>query len=213
MSSKNKLYWYCQIIGWLLLFAINGLLLITLGKTEKKIWLSVSLFCVSGFIITHLMRYFIRLFDILKKNFKKATGQMILITVIFSIFLGAASECIDLIIDYVPKSMEKLNWTERILAASANSMLILLVWNCLYYTFHFIEKNRKQELDTIRLESLVKSLQLQTIKSHINPHFIFNSLNSIRALIDENPQRARTAITELSNILRSSMQVAKVETV
>jgi LytS/YehU family sensor histidine kinase len=54
---------------------------------------------------------------------------------------------------------------------------------------------------------------LQTIKSHINPHFIFNSLNSIRALVDENPSRARTAITELSNILRSSMQTEKAETV
>ncbi|HMG66792.1 MAG TPA: histidine kinase, partial [Chitinophagaceae bacterium] len=53
----------------------------------------------------------------------------------------------------------------------------------------------------------------KTIKSHINPHFIFNALNSIRALIDENPLRARTAITELSNILRSSMQTEKQETV
>jgi len=38
-------------------------------------------------------------------------------------------------------------------------------------------------------------------------------LNSIRALVDENPVRARTAITELSNILRSSMQAEKLETV
>jgi two-component system LytT family sensor kinase len=53
---------------------------------------------------------------------------------------------------------------------------------------------------------MVKSLELKTIKSHINPHFIFNALNSIRALVDENPERARTAITELSNILRSSMR-------
>jgi LytS/YehU family sensor histidine kinase len=59
----------------------------------------------------------------------------------------------------------------------------------------------------------VKELELKTIKSHINPHFIFNALNSIRALIDENPIRARRAITELSNILRSSMQSEKLETV
>lgn len=64
----------------------------------------------------------------------------------------------------------------------------------------------------MRMESLVKELQLKTIKSHINPHFIFNALNSIRALVDENPERARTAITELSNILRSSMQAEKTET-
>jgi LytS/YehU family sensor histidine kinase len=76
-----------------------------------------------------------------------------------------------------------------------------------------VESNRRQQLDTFRLEAMVKSLELKTIKSHINPHFIFNSLNSIRALVDENPQRARTAITELSNILRSSMQAEKMETV
>ena len=68
-------------------------------------------------------------------------------------------------------------------------------------------------MDTLQLEALIKELELKTIKAHINPHFIFNSLNSIRALIDENPSRARTAITELSNILRSSMQVDKAETV
>ena len=60
---------------------------------------------------------------------------------------------------------------------------------------------------------MVKELELQTIKAHINPHFIFNSLNSIRALVDENPQRARKAVTELSNILRSSLQSEKMETV
>jgi LytS/YehU family sensor histidine kinase len=47
----------------------------------------------------------------------------------------------------------------------------------------------------------------------VNPHFIFNSLNGIRALVDENPERARSAITELSNILRSSLSAEKAETV
>ena len=79
--------------------------------------------------------------------------------------------------------------------------------------WHYLERNRKDEVDKLNLEKTVKELELNTIKSHINPHFIFNSLNSIRALVDENPQRARTAITELSNILRSSMQVEKMETV
>ena len=64
---------------------------------------------------------------------------------------------------------------------------------------------RQNQLDNLKLEALVKSLELKTIKSHINPHFIFNALNSIRALIDEDPVRARKAITALSNILRSSM--------
>ncbi|HVZ95804.1 MAG TPA: histidine kinase [Chitinophagaceae bacterium] len=93
------------------------------------------------------------------------------------------------------------------------TLLLISLWLLVYMMWHYLMRNRKNEIDKISLEKTVKELELNTIKSHINPHFIFNSLNSIRALVDENPQRARTAITELSNILRSSMQVEKMETV
>lgn len=94
-----------------------------------------------------------------------------------------------------------------------STFILIALWLSLYMVWHYLLRNRKDEIDKISLEKTVKELELNTIKSHINPHFIFNSLNSIRALVDENPQRARTAITELSNILRSSMQVEKMETV
>ncbi len=93
------------------------------------------------------------------------------------------------------------------------TFILMALWLLLYMVWHYLERNRKDEVDKLSLEKTVKDLELNTIKSHINPHFIFNSLNSIRALVDENPPRARTAITELSNILRSSMQVEKMETV
>jgi len=93
------------------------------------------------------------------------------------------------------------------------SIILVAMWLLIYLVWHYILKNRNDQLDKLKLESTVKELELKTIKSHINPHFIFNSLNSIRALVDENPERARKAITELSNILRSSMQAEKAETV
>ncbi|MGH2646501.1 MAG: sensor histidine kinase [Ginsengibacter sp.] len=93
------------------------------------------------------------------------------------------------------------------------NFILIALWLLLYMVWHYLERNRKDELDKLSLEKTVKELELNTIKSHINPHFIFNSLNSIRALVDENPTRARSAITELSNILRSSMQIEKMETV
>jgi len=94
-----------------------------------------------------------------------------------------------------------------------NTLMLIAIWMLIYIVYHFVEKNRNDQLDRLKLESTVKELELKTIKSHINPHFIFNSLNSIRALVDENPMRARRAITELSNILRSSMHAEKSETV
>ena len=48
-------------------------------------------------------------------------------------------------------------------------------------------------------------IELNHLKSQLNPHFIFNALNSIRALVDENPVKSKQAINQLSNILRSSL--------
>jgi Histidine kinase len=93
------------------------------------------------------------------------------------------------------------------------NILLITLWFLAYIVYHYVERNRKDQVSQLKLESTVKELELKTIKSHINPHFIFNSLNSIRALVDENPERARKAITELSNILRSSMKAEKAETV
>jgi LytS/YehU family sensor histidine kinase len=111
------------------------------------------------------------------------------------------------------ESGRKLSFIAKLVGETVDNGLFVLPWLLIYYFYHFIAKSRRQQMDTLQLEGLIKELELKTIKAHINPHFIFNSLNSIRALIDENPSRARTAITELSNILRSSMQVDKAETV
>jgi hypothetical protein len=111
---------------------------------------------------------------------------------------------------------ENGEWThddKRNLIGIYQNLLLIAIWLLIYIVYHYVEKNTNDRLDRLRLESSVKELELKTIKSHINPHFIFNSLNSIRALVDENPERARTAITELSNILRSSMHAGKSETV
>jgi LytS/YehU family sensor histidine kinase len=52
-------------------------------------------------------------------------------------------------------------------------------------------------------------IELNNLKSQLNPHFIFNALNSIRALVDENPAKSKQAINQLSNILRNSLASEK----
>jgi len=134
---------------------------------------------------------------------------MIFTSILFSVLILSSIEIFNLAVE----SKQKLSFFQKILGSTIDNGLFLLPWLLIYYFYHYYDKSQKQQLDTLKLESLVKELELKTIKAHINPHFIFNSLNSIRALIDENPDRARNAITELSNILRSSMQTEKVEAV
>jgi len=91
--------------------------------------------------------------------------------------------------------------------------MILLVWSLLYFSVQFFDKSQAIRIESLIWEAAVKDFELKTLKSQLNPHFIFNALNSIRALIDENPPKAQTAITQLSNILRYSLRTERIETV
>jgi LytS/YehU family sensor histidine kinase len=69
------------------------------------------------------------------------------------------------------------------------------------------------EIESLIWENAVKEFELKTLRSQLNPHFMFNALNSIRALIREDPENAQTAVTKLSNILRYSLKIEKTENV
>ena len=59
------------------------------------------------------------------------------------------------------------------------------------------------------MQASLKEAELNKLKSQLNPHFMFNAMNSIRALVDENPQKAKQAVTQLSNILRQTLTLEK----
>ncbi|HNP53034.1 MAG TPA: histidine kinase [Ferruginibacter sp.] len=213
MFERISRYWWCQIVGWSVNVGISIFFAYTFGKPDKLYFTSLVFTCILGLLVTHLMRFAIFRLHVLDKPLKNQILYFVALTLVFAMFFGASSELLDYVIGYNPERLTKFSRAERMFFSSFNAMWILLIWNLIYFIYHYVESNRRQQLDTLRLEAMVKSLELKTIKSHINPHFIFNALNSIRALVDENPARARQAITELSNILRSSMQAEKMETV
>lgn len=180
-------------------------------------------FIVLGLISSHIMRVVIGRLGILQKNLNKQLLQFFIITSFLALIVSYVNVETVIWFKLLKKDETALlqredvsYWFSKMLLVLSNAFsyyILFFIWNLIYFVYHYVGKSRKQQLDTLRLESLVKELELQTIKAHINPHFIFNSLNSIRALVVENPERARQAITELSNILRSSMKTEKVETV
>ncbi|HYD82843.1 MAG TPA: sensor histidine kinase, partial [Opitutus sp.] len=96
---------------------------------------------------------------------------------------------------------------------SLNGALIFVGWMCLYFFYHLFDRFNRSEIERLRLTTHVKDAELRALKSQVNPHFIFNSLNSLRALIEEDPARARQTVTQLANLLRYSLQSGQLETV
>ena len=94
-----------------------------------------------------------------------------------------------------------------------NGVFVFLGWFCVYYIYHAFERMRRMQLEQLRLAASVKEAELRALKSQVNPHFLFNSLNSLRALIDEDAPKARESVTRLANMLRYSLQSGQQETV
>lgn len=215
LINRNNAYIWCQLFGW------GGSLLLNLfflwairSEISWQSFTRVFIWVIAGLLLTHLMRLFLKHHQVLKKELDRQILYFVSLTLFFGIILGLLLQLsVSLFSLTDPNDLRQLTPQRRLLSYVFNSVIFLLIWNLVYFIFHYVARVRNQQIEALKSETLIRELQLQTIKSHINPHFIFNSLNSIRALIDENPARARTAITELSNILRSSMQAEKAETV
>lgn len=212
--SKISAYWWCQAAGWGGNMLMNFFFAWTYNREITTPFLMRSLIiAVLGLVITHFMRWVIIRLNLLQKPFERQVIYFLLLTFAFSMLYPFISLSLFNILDLFTPEQKMYSFSRLLVGSAINAFVTLLVWNLIYFIYHYVETFRKQQLDALNMKSVVKELELKTIKAHINPHFIFNSLNGIRALVDENPARARTAITELSNILRSSMQVEKQETV
>jgi sensor histidine kinase YesM len=211
MQKKPSLYWVSQIAGWL----SYGLTILFFASILDKqlnpiFYPRLLLNLCLGILITHLLRQTLHTFNLKPPIVANKWWKMVVVLFIFSaIYSFATSYLADLLKLYEPG--RKFPIGRRFVFSVIFDTPLFLVWMSIYILWHYIEFANLEAINKVKLETIIKELELKTIKSQINPHFIFNALNSIRALVDEDPTRARQAITELSNILRSSIQVDKVE--
>jgi LytS/YehU family sensor histidine kinase len=87
--------------------------------------------------------------------------------------------------------------------------IIFLFWNLIYFSFKYFQSYKRSEINALRYLASSREFELSNLKSQLNPHFMFNSMNSIRALVDIEPIKAKEAITKLSSILRTTLQMNK----
>jgi sensor histidine kinase YesM len=211
MKKHSSLYWICQIAGW---FSYGLTILFFASILDKELnpifYPRLALNLSIGILITHLLRETMHRISLRPPMPSNQWWKLVLLLFAFSIVNSFSSSYLaDVLKLYEPG--RNIALSRRFLFSIIFDTPIFLVWMSVYVLWHYIEFTNTEEIKKVRLETMIKELELKTIKSQINPHFIFNALNSIRALVDEDPQRARQAITELSNILRSSIQVDKVE--
>ena len=96
---------------------------------------------------------------------------------------------------------------------SCNLSILYALWMIIYFAVHFFERWRRAEVERWQLKAAAQVAELRSLKAQMNPHFLFNCLNSLRALIAEDPARAQLMVTQLAGLLRYSLASADDQTV
>ncbi len=206
MVNKSRLYWTLQVGGWTLyaLIQIIGSVFASESQgvsIQRVIFLTYeAIFCL---LLTHGFRNLIN-----RWRWLQASMAVLIPRVIASVFvLGLIMYFLRMPIS-IPLGLysSKVAFDpSNILGLTVIYAIIFFLWCVLYFIYNYFERYNT----SLKLEASVKEIELNNLKSQLNPHFIFNALNSIRALVDENPGKSKLAINQLSNILRNSLTTEK----
>lgn len=205
---KNKpisLFWILQISGWVLYWASH-----LLTSTMRQGWsqyqfLRYSSSSISGFLVTLLLRFIYK-----KLKYRSRSLVKIALTGLFFSLLAAN------ILVWISNLMRIPLWGAEATLFGNLTLLAYLKkvfwwiipfvgWSALYFGIKFRQEWQLQNDKAEQAQALARSAQLQSLRYRLNPHFMFNALNAVRALIRENQEQAKVMITELSEVLRYSL--------
>jgi two-component system LytT family sensor kinase len=204
--NKKRLYWTCQLGGWLFFVLMNSLFAKLSNVFNINFAISQFLQLVFGVCVSHLYRNTIVKLGWLKIKTIQLIPRVIIATVTFATIMDYTQYGVELTLNIAGAKHQDF---VTIASNVGNLAFVFFFWSLFYFLFHYVENYRKAEIENLKWEASINEIELNKLKSQLNPHFIFNAMNSIRALVDENPSKSKEAITQLSNILRNTLQMGK----
>jgi LytS/YehU family sensor histidine kinase len=219
--KAGRAYWACQIGGWSVICVLN--LLGTMTITRFR-WQYVFItFCISvlGIALTHVVRAKSRAARWLDLPPWQLLWRVALAMVAMAAATSFAVWVLDTATDTVFEKDEAVEAVEAQLNSKfaahvvmhANLIALYGTWCALYYGIHFLQRKQHSEAERWKLQAALSAAELAALKAQLNPHFLFNALNGLRALIIEDAPRAQHVVTRLASMLRYSLQANTRETV
>lgn len=204
--SKKGFYWVCQIGGWLSFVLFQSLFYKLNDAFTTSIATSQFMLFAFGVVLSHAYRNIIVKYNWLRINALYLIPRVLIAISVFATIHEYAQYGVEFLLNI---SGNKHRDNVLIFVNIIDLAFVYFFWSLIYFLFYFIQNYKKAEIENLKWEASVNEIELNKLKSQLNPHFIFNAMNSIRALVDENPVKSKEAITQLSNILRNTLQMGK----
>ena len=215
--TKNP-FWIVQIIGWF----VSGFFVASVNKAGANVqalfFLFGSIFIVGIFTTSLLRAYFKKFVSMDKVGFKQI-ALILLGTFLATICWFLLNYCFGYLVGFLMDSVE-LKLKKTLLKAPNIGFLIfvlnwflIIIWTVLYYGIKMLMDYNRSRIDRLRLRDKIKQEQLNILKGHINPEFMFTSLNNIKGLMLEDVSDSRNKLTQLAELLRYSLTKNNINTV
>lgn len=204
--KTNQLFWILHIGGWLFYFALYTLIVSWYKEHDARDWFLYSLTYILGFSITLSLRYIYRnLYDKIEKLY-----WLPVVIVAGSVVFTIIWTYVDMYISHFfwengQEMLKKRLEFKSLVKYSTLYTILVTTWSSLYFGIKYAVDLQDEKQHAQEAETMAQKAQMEMLRYQLNPHFLFNSLNSIRALVDENKGQAKEMITELSEFLRYSL--------
>ena len=204
--SKRSLYWFCQAGGWLVLLLLDLMVKAAANLLVTEQVVAVLFLYTTGLLVSHYLRSFYQ-----SRLARFPLGKTILVVLGSSFVMANTVMAICLPILIAFKSVVSgITLPVSIQLYISNTVwmsIIFLIWSTLYISFTRIRENKQLTQDQAAMTLNLKEAQLVTLQQQLNPHFIFNCINNIRALILEEPAKARDMLAHMAEMLRYNLDV------
>ena len=203
-DSTRRDYWRNQIAGWSAYSAVGIAINLLNGAAAGPLVAGHVVLIVCSIALTHRLRGAIRR----RRGHDQALAEMrgiIAAGVVLISVLQAA------LVIGVNIALTGSRWPLIAVVALWWGMLLATgIWTILYVRVSERRRHAEREAQT---QSALKEAELHALETEIGPHFLFNALNSIRALVADDPVRAQEMLTRLANVLRSRLRREREHTV
>jgi len=202
-DKQHSWFWPIQIIVWIMIALVNFVPQHLVGSIPPTIqYLNLCGIGIGGFIITSLYRGYLK-----KTNYQVSLkfGRFVMLLSVSSLVQSVVWFLLILLVTWPIAAKYQINMLRLTINLIPLGGLVL-IWNLVYLSYYLIRQYHVTVVQKLRLEVEIEKANLSNLKSQINPHFMFNALNNIRALILEDPQRAREMLTMFSENFRYALQ-------
>ncbi len=195
-------FWFFQLYGWLIYSSLNYSLFFILTKTKTQNSIGFIIRMVIGFCLTTILRYIYKYF-FTKNNFTKKTISVIIFSSFSIALIWQLSSKYIKALFYNQNPIEILYnlRTVNLLMDLYWDIVFIAVWSTLYFVIKLYFSYQHIRENSAEITVLTKKAEIQVLQNQLNPHFLFNSLNSIRALIKEDKETAKDMIDKLNSLL------------